>query len=154
MSEIYSLIGEEVKRSGHAGMLPAGVVLTGGGARIAGAAELARDVLQMPVRVGAPQGVGGLMDQLVEPGLQHAHRPAAVGRPPRWRGADGYATSSSLSGVGGAAWSDWIRGIFPADPGPAPAESAALPSTPPRALWITSRPVCGKNRRRRAGVAR
>ena len=101
MSEIYSLIGEEVKRSGHAGMLPAGVVLTGGGARIAGAAELARDVLQMPVRVGAPQGVGGLMDQLVEPGLQHAHRPAAVGRAPRRRGADRrYATASPLSGGG------------------------------------------------------
>ncbi len=42
-------------------------MLTGGGARIAGAAELARDVFQMPVRVGAPQGVGGLMDQLSNP---------------------------------------------------------------------------------------
>ena len=112
MSEIYSLIGEEVKSSGHAGMLPAGVVLTGGGARIAGAAELARDVFQMPVRVGAPQGVGGLMDQLSNPafstpiglllwGARHA------GEEPMT-----YATSSSLSGVGGRVV-DWIRGIFP-----------------------------------------
>src|ERR687893_624449 len=38
MSEICSLVSEEVKRSGHAGMLPAGVVLTGGGARVAGRA--------------------------------------------------------------------------------------------------------------------
>ena len=36
MGEIFSLIREEVKRSGHAGMLPAGAVLTGGGARLAG----------------------------------------------------------------------------------------------------------------------
>jgi cell division protein FtsA len=112
MSEIYSLISEEVKRSGHAGMLPAGVVLTGGGARIAGAAELARDVFQMPVRVGAPQGVGGLMDQLSNPAfstpigllLWGAHH---AGEEPM-----SFATSSPLSGVGGRVV-DWIRGIFP-----------------------------------------
>src|SRR6185503_13842795 len=67
MGELYSLIGEEVWGSGHAGLVPAGVVLTGGGARLAGVAELAREVLQMPVRVASPQGVGGLMDQLSNP---------------------------------------------------------------------------------------
>ncbi len=114
MSEIYSLIGEEMKRSGHAGMLPAGVVLTGGGARLAGAAELAREMLQMPVRVGSPQGVGGLMDQLVEPGLQHAHRPAAVGRPPR-SARSRSATPAELAAraaVGGR-FVGLDRGLFP-----------------------------------------
>ena len=51
-----SLIREEVKRSGHAGMLPAGVVLTGGGARSPGPRSSARDVLEMPVRMAAPPG--------------------------------------------------------------------------------------------------
>ena len=88
MGEIYSLIREEVKRSGHAGMLPAGAVLTGGGARLAGVDELARDDLEMPVRVGSPQGVGGLMDQIGNPAFSTPHRPPAVGRPPRRRGAD------------------------------------------------------------------
>ena len=112
MSEIYSLIGEEIKRSGHAGMLPAGVVLTGGGARIAGAAELAREVFQMPVRVGAPQGVGGLMDQLSNPAfstpigllLWGAHH---AGEEPLT-----YAAASPLSGIGGRLV-DWVRGLFP-----------------------------------------
>ena len=111
MSEIYSLIGEEVKRSGHAGLLPAGVVLTGGGARLAGAAELAREVLQMPVRVASPQGVGGLMDQLSNPAfstpigllLWGAHH---IGSEPI------SFTVGSPVGVG-AAFVDWLRGLFP-----------------------------------------
>jgi cell division protein FtsA len=112
MSEIYSLIGEEIKRSGHAGMLPAGVVLTGGGARLGGVAELAREVLQMPVRVGSPQGVGGLMDQLSNPAfsapigllLWGAHH---IGSEPI-----SFTTGSPLSGGLGRVV-DWIRGLFP-----------------------------------------
>jgi cell division protein FtsA len=111
MGEIYSLIAEEVKRSGHGGMLPAGVVLTGGGSRLAGAAELAREVFQMPVRVGAPQGVGGLMDQLSNPAFS-----APIGLL-LWgathAGAEPlYATASPMSaGIGRVV--DWVRGLFP-----------------------------------------
>jgi cell division protein FtsA len=112
MSEIYSLIGEEVKRSGHAGMLPAGVVLTGGGARISGAAELAREVFQMPVRVGAPQGVGGLMDQLSNPAFSAPIGLLLWGAHHAGEEPIGYAAGSPLSGVGGRVM-DWIRGLFP-----------------------------------------
>ena len=112
MGEIYSLIGEEIKRSGHAGLLPAGVVLTGGGARLGGVAELARETLQMPVRVASPQGVGGLMDQLSNPAfstsigllLWGAHH---IGSEPI-----SFTTASPLSGVGGR-FVDWLRGLFP-----------------------------------------
>ena len=55
-----------MKATGH-GMLPAGIVLTGGGAELAGAAELGREVLQMPVRIAGPAGVGGLVDNLLTP---------------------------------------------------------------------------------------
>jgi cell division protein FtsA len=112
MSEIYSLIAEEVKRSGHAGMLPAGVVLTGGGARIAGAAELARDVFQMPVRIGAPQGVGGLMDQLSNPAFSTPIGLLLWGAHHAGEEPIGYATASPFSGIGGR-FVDWVRGLFP-----------------------------------------
>ena len=112
MSEIYSLIGEEIKRSGHGGLLPAGVVLTGGGARIAGAAELAREVFQMPVRVGAPQGVGGLMDQLSNPAFSTPIGLLLWGAHHAGEEPIGYASSSPLSGVG-SRFVDWIRGLFP-----------------------------------------
>jgi cell division protein FtsA len=112
MSEIYSLIGEEIKRSGHAGMLPAGVVLTGGGARIAGAAELAREVFEMPVRVGMPQGVGGLMDQLSNPAFTTPIGLLLWGAHHAGEEPIGYATSSPFSGAGSRLF-DWIRGLFP-----------------------------------------
>ena len=112
MGEIYSLIREEVKRSGHAGMLPAGAVLTGGGARLGGAEVLARETLEMPVRVGSPQGVGGLMDQIGNPafstpiglllwGATH------VGDEPIGYGA-GTNGINPLSRIG-----EWIRNLFP-----------------------------------------
>jgi cell division protein FtsA len=112
MSEIYSLIGEEVKRSGHAGMLPAGVVLTGGGARIGGAAELARDVFQMPVRIGAPQGVGGLMDQLSNPAFTTPIGLLLWGAHHAGEEPIGSTAGSPFSGFGGRLV-DWVRGLFP-----------------------------------------
>ena len=53
--EMFELLRNEMRRSGH-GMLPAGVILTGGGAQLAGTAELGREVLEMPVRIAAPPG--------------------------------------------------------------------------------------------------
>jgi cell division protein FtsA len=66
MRETFELIGAELQ-AGGAGMLPAGLILTGGGAQLAGVAELGREVLQMPVRVVGPSGVGGLTDSILTP---------------------------------------------------------------------------------------
>jgi cell division protein FtsA len=66
MRETFELIGAEI-HSGGASMLPAGLILTGGGAQLAGVAELGREVLQMPVRVVGPSGVGGLTDSILTP---------------------------------------------------------------------------------------
>ena len=52
--------------SGH-GVLPAGIILTGGASQLAGMAELGREIFEMPVRVAAPSGVGGLVDNLLTP---------------------------------------------------------------------------------------
>jgi cell division protein FtsA len=67
MRELYEKIGEEMGENASAHRLPAGLVLTGGAAQLANAAELARDVLDIPVRVAAPEGVGGLTDHLLTP---------------------------------------------------------------------------------------
>ncbi|MEO6059547.1 MAG: cell division protein FtsA [Candidatus Limnocylindria bacterium] len=112
MSEIYSLIGEEIKRSGHDGLLPAGVVLTGGGARLAGAAELAREVLQMPVRVASPQGVGGLMDQLSNPAFSTSIGLLLWGA--RHVGSEPMSYSTGAGGGPGVGrLMEWLRGLFP-----------------------------------------
>ena len=66
MRETYELLKEEMKRAGQ-GMLPAGLIITGGGAQLAGAAELGREVLAMQVRVSGPTGMGGLTDTISDP---------------------------------------------------------------------------------------
>jgi cell division protein FtsA len=66
MRETFELIGAEMRGAG-AGMLPAGLILTGGAAQLAGIAELGRAVLQMPVRVASPMGVGGLTEHILNP---------------------------------------------------------------------------------------
>ncbi len=112
MSEIFSLIAEEVKRSQHAGMLPAGAVLTGGGARLAGIAELAREVLQMPVRVASPQGVGGLMDQLSNPAFATPIGLLLWGA--RHAGSEPIGVAGGSPGGGGVSrLLEWFRGLFP-----------------------------------------
>jgi cell division protein FtsA len=65
--EIFSLALREIQRTGHDGMLPAGVILTGGTAALAGICDLGREVLELPVRVGTPRGVAGLVDTIGHP---------------------------------------------------------------------------------------
>jgi len=67
LNEIFSMVGMEIKKSGFGGMTPAGIVLTGGGALTAGAVESARRNLAMPVHIGAPHNVTGLVDEIMTP---------------------------------------------------------------------------------------
>jgi len=59
MEEILEIASMEIKRSGYSKHLSAGVVLTGGGSLIKATADLAREVLGMPVKIGIPSGFGG-----------------------------------------------------------------------------------------------
>lgn len=65
--EILEMIQKEIKRSGYDGLLPAGLVLCGGTAELAGMRDLARDILGLPARIGEPQNLRGLVDTLQSP---------------------------------------------------------------------------------------
>jgi cell division protein FtsA len=65
--ELFGLIRDELRRSGFEDMVAAGVVLTGGSAKMEGAVELAEEVFHMPVRLGVPQHVRGLGDVVRNP---------------------------------------------------------------------------------------
>jgi cell division protein FtsA len=65
--ELFALIRDELRRSGFEEMVAAGVVLTGGSAKMEGAVELAEEVFHMPVRLGLPQHVRGLGDVVRNP---------------------------------------------------------------------------------------
>ena len=65
--ELLSLIHAELRRSGFEELAAAGVVLTGGSAKMEGVVELAEEVFHMPVRLGVPQYVTGLVDVIRNP---------------------------------------------------------------------------------------
>lgn len=65
--ELYNLIQNELRRSGFEDQIASGIVLTGGSAKIDGAVELAEEVFHMPVRLGVPQYVTGLVDIVENP---------------------------------------------------------------------------------------
>ena len=62
--EILEKVNQEFKKVDRAGMLPAGVVLTGGGAKLPGLVELAKKKLKLPVSLGFPQGVISAIDRV------------------------------------------------------------------------------------------
>lgn len=65
--ELMSLVLAELRRSGYENLIAAGVVLTGGSAKMEGVVELAEEVFHMPVRLGVPQYVAGLIDVVRNP---------------------------------------------------------------------------------------
>jgi cell division protein FtsA len=112
MREVFEKIGEEISHAGAVGLLPAGLVLTGGAAQLAGAARLGREVLQMPVRIAGPAGVTGLTDNLLTPvyatplGLLLWGARAVRGYEPLR-----YESAPATGAVGRLR--DWLRGLFP-----------------------------------------
>lgn len=93
VEEIFQLILQEVKRTDYSGLLPAGIVLTGGCAQLRGIAEVAERVLNVPARVATPKNLVGMVDRLHSPayatsvgllrwmiGDNHSYRPRPVQR--------------------------------------------------------------------------
>lgn len=67
LDEIMQMIKAELKKVHKDGMLPAGVVLTGGGAKMTGIADLAKEALNLPVAIGKPEGLSGIADRVNDP---------------------------------------------------------------------------------------
>jgi cell division protein FtsA len=115
VEEIFGLVLQEIKRSGYDGLLPAGMVLTGGASSLPGIRQLASRVLGLPVRIAQPENLIGMTDKLHAPaystsvGLLH------------WAvlmteiGTGAMRSSSNLAG-GGLDWENiksWIRRLLP-----------------------------------------
>ncbi|MDO8686765.1 MAG: cell division protein FtsA [Candidatus Berkelbacteria bacterium] len=68
MMEIFSLVREELRKIGKDGMLPAGIVFTGGGCKLESLLDLAKEELRLPSQIGVPVcEIEGLVDKLFDP---------------------------------------------------------------------------------------
>ena len=65
--EIFSLVKQELERIGRSGMLPAGALLTGASSKAPGVLDLSRDVLGLPVQMGFPVDIGGVIEKVDDP---------------------------------------------------------------------------------------
>ncbi len=67
MEEIFSLLQREISRAGMENMITSGIVVTGGTSLLTGVSEIAESIFNLPVRLGKPQGISGLVDVVNNP---------------------------------------------------------------------------------------
>jgi cell division protein FtsA len=67
VEEIFELVRREIDRMKLTELLASGVVLTGGTTLLPGMVDVAEEIIGLPVRLGVPQGVGGLVDEVKNP---------------------------------------------------------------------------------------
>lgn len=67
LNEIFTMVRLQLENENIATRIPSGAIITGGGALTAGAPESAKRMLSLPVRVGKPKGIGGLIDDVITP---------------------------------------------------------------------------------------
>jgi len=80
LNEIFTFVGLEIKKSGYGGQTPSGLVVTGGGALTVGVVDAAKRMLAMPVRIGRPINIKGIIDEIQTPAFATVVGLAVYGR--------------------------------------------------------------------------
>lgn len=110
--ELFSLVRDELRRSGFADRMAAGIVLTGGASNIAGAIELAELCFEMPVRKGCAHSVTGLAEATENPSFATSVGLLLHGYQQQYEGSYNVpALTDNAKGV----WSrmrEWFQGNF------------------------------------------
>jgi cell division protein FtsA len=70
--EIFRLVFDELRKIKYDTLLPAGVILTGGGAKLRGIEDLAKAYFKLPVNIGKPHSLGGLTEKIYDPAYSSA----------------------------------------------------------------------------------
>lgn len=72
VQEIFEHVDRELKKIDRSGMLPAGIILTGGGAKLSGILDAAKAAFRLPVSLGTPIGVTSVIDRVNDPSMSTA----------------------------------------------------------------------------------
>ncbi len=110
LEELFTLVQAELHRSGFEDLIAAGIVLTGGTSKIEGGVELAEEIFHMPVRLGLPQYIGGLVDVVRNPIYATGVGLLLFGQ----RHHDGYKAGRKIKGAKGIfeRMRSWFQGNF------------------------------------------
>jgi len=109
--ELFTLIQAELRRSGFEDLIAAGIVLTGGTSKMEGVIELAEEIFHMPVRLGIPKGVNGLVDVISNPIYATGVGLLQFGQNNRGSGISELTENSGLGGIF-ERMKSWFQGNF------------------------------------------
>lgn len=106
VEEILQFVNSELEAIGRAGLLPAGVVLTGGGSKLLGIVDVAKEIFKLPAQIGYPQPLGGILDRVDDPEFATAVGLVVWSHENAPQAAEGFAWGNTIStgllgGMGG-----------------------------------------------------
>jgi cell division protein FtsA len=111
VEELYSLVQQELRRSGFEDLLSSGIVITGGSSAMQGMVELGEEIFHLPVRMGTPKNLGGLSDVVKTPRMSTGVGLLLYGLEYYQRGEELRKHSSSFKDVL-AKVNSWFKGNF------------------------------------------
>lgn len=110
--ELLDMVGNELKKISRVGTLPAGIVLSGGGANLPGLVALIKEKLRLPVKIAKPLNIDGLVDNVSDPSFSVATGLIHWGIDQEFQGAK--SRPSPLIGEGILARvTDWLKNFLP-----------------------------------------
>ena len=113
--ELFTLVRNELRRSGFEDLIAAGIVLTGGASKVNGAIELAEMCFEMPVRHGAAQKIAGMDEAAINPSLATGVGLLLHGFQQQYEGGYNVPVSNDRFSTGPGMWSrmkKWFNGNF------------------------------------------
>ena len=111
LEEIFEMVDKELVRIGRSGMLPAGIVLTGGGAKLSGVVECAKNTFRLPARLASPPRVVSALEAVNDPSFVCALGLVLWGgREGIEGGGGGSVVQKSRSMIG--SMSSWVKGLW------------------------------------------
>jgi len=99
LKEIFQMVGQELKKSGYGGGTPAGIVVTGGGARTAGIIQVCKRTLSLPVRIGSPSKLSGLIDEIKTPNFAASQGLILYGYKNAERASRGFSSLAKIGSI-------------------------------------------------------
>lgn len=109
--EIFVMVKDELRAINRDGMLPAGAILTGAGVKMPGTVDLSRDVLGLPVQIGFPNEISGVVDKIDDPAYATALGLVLWGA--KFGGKPSYGFSSFNMGKAFSGVGKWFKNLLP-----------------------------------------
>src|SRR6185503_4270931 len=115
MEEIFSMVDRELQHIDRAGLLPAGVILTGGGAKLPGLIEVGKKQFRLPVAIGFPVGYTSAIDKINDPAFTTALGLASWNAQSQSNGGKWHGITGKFSAVNDTVdtMRRWFKGFIP-----------------------------------------